>query len=174
MPPLAASPWQAEHFSAKTLAPCAGVPLPGGRLVPSGRTAISHCLMSLSVSGLPRPASCAAAALAVSAKARADAARILGIDMFDRSRAVDRPAGDAVVVLIGESERGRNRSTRFAAHGHKIRAQRLHVAAVVIGATLQDCRLAIPAPRHDKPRECLVVNRALQRRLAPAFAAVGR
>src|SRR4029077_16247173 len=47
------------------------------RQIGTGRTAISHCLMSLSVSGLPRPASCcAAAALAASAKARTDAARI--------------------------------------------------------------------------------------------------
>src|ERR1700751_3831845 len=131
MPPLAASPWQAEHFSAKILAPCAGVPLPGGRLVPSGRTAISHCLMSLSVSGLPRPASCARAAPAARANARTDAARILRIEMFDRSCAVDCPAGDAVVVLIGESERGRDRSARLPAHGHKLGPERLHVATVV-------------------------------------------
>src|SRR3974377_1712737 len=161
MPPLAVSPWQAEHLSEKILAPCAGVPLPGGRLVPSGRTAMSHCLMSLSVSGLPRPASCAEAAPAKRAKARTDGARLLCIDMFDRSRAVDRPAGDAVVVLIGESERGRDRSGRLAAQRHKLSTQRLHIAAVVVSAALQDCGLAIPAPRHDKARKSLVVNRAL-------------
>src|SRR6516225_1728594 len=81
------------------------MPLPGGRLVPSGRIAISHCLMSLSISGLPRPASCASAVAVVNNNAKT-AAKILGIDMFDLPLAVDRPAGDTVVVLIGESERG--------------------------------------------------------------------
>src|SRR5215471_1257547 len=149
-PPFPASPWQAEHFSAKILAPCAGVPLPGGRLLPSGRTVMSHCLMSLSVSGLPRPESCARAVPAANTNARTSAATILRIDMFDLSCAVDRPAGDAVVVLIRKTERGRNRSACFATHGHKVGAQRLHVATVVVSAALQDCGLTIPAPRHDK------------------------
>ena len=42
-----------QHFSAKSLAPCAGVPLPGGRLVPSGRMVMSQALMSASLIGLP-------------------------------------------------------------------------------------------------------------------------
>jgi len=70
----------------------------------------------------------------------------------------------AQVVLIGESERGRHRSRRFTAHRHKIGPQRLRVAGVVIGAALQDRRLAIPAPRHDKTGKGFVMNRALQRR----------
>src|ERR1700751_2656102 len=102
MPPLAASPWQAEHLSAKILAPCAGVPLPGGRFVPSGRTAMSHCLMSVSDSGLPRPAFCAAAGRAQNKSARGSASVTsdLCIAMLDLPLAVDGPTGEAVVVLI--------------------------------------------------------------------------
>src|SRR5271168_5587613 len=121
-PPLALSPWQAEHFSAKILAPLAGVPLPGGRLVPSGRMAMSHCLMSASVSGLPSPAFCANAGAAMKESAKASAASGLHIDMFDPPFAVDRPAGDAVVVLIGEGERCRHRIGRLAARRHEIGA----------------------------------------------------
>src|ERR1700684_2608137 len=127
-PPLAASPWHAEHFSANIFAPFAGVPLPGGRLVPSGRTAMSHCLMSASVSGLPRPGDCASAAPAPKASARAVAAITLRIDMLDLPFAVDGPACGAVVMLIGEGERRRHRVHRFAPLRHEFGAQRLRVA----------------------------------------------
>src|ERR1700751_335030 len=98
MPPLAASPWQAEHFSAKILAPCAGVPLPGGRLVPSGNTAISQFAISASVIGLPSrgeglPGACASAAPAPSAaRTRAKKSALLCIDMFDVPFGIDGPA----------------------------------------------------------------------------------
>src|SRR5580700_2317088 len=177
MPPLPASPWQAEHFSANIFAPFAGVPLPGGRLLPSGRMAMSHCLMSASVSGLPRPGDCAGAVPTpkVSTKAAAAAAAIrLRVDMLDLPFAVDGPAGRAVVMLIGEGERRRDRIHRFAPLRHEVGAQRLDVAAVVVSAAEQRRRLAVPAPRYDETREGLFVDRALQRGFAPAFAAVGR
>src|SRR5580704_6900684 len=174
MPPLAASPWQAEHFSENIFAPFAGVPLPGGRLVPSGRTAMSHCLMSASVSGLPRPGDCASAASAPKASARAVAAITLRVDMLDLPFVVHGPARGAVVMLIGERKRCRDRVHGFAPLRHEVGAQRLNIAAVVVGTTKQRCRLAVPAPRHDETREGLFVDRALQRGFAPTLAAVGR
>src|SRR5580700_7919619 len=174
MPPLAASPWQAEHFSANIFAPFAGVPLPGGKLLPSGSTAMSHCLMSASVSGLPRPGDCASAAPTPTASARAVAAIKLRVDMLDLPFAVDRPACCAVVMLVRESERRGDRVHRFAPLRHEFGAQRLNVAAVVVSTAEQRRRLAVPAPRHDEAREGLFVDRALQRGFAPAPAAVGR
>src|SRR6516165_12817571 len=115
-------------------APWAGVPLPGGRLVPSGRTAMSHCLMSASEIGLPSfgLGLCARAVPTVSATAQASSG--LRIDMLDLPFAVDAPAGEAVVVLVGESERRRQRLPRLAARGDELGAQRLHVAGLVPGA----------------------------------------
>src|SRR2546427_4223212 len=46
--PFPPSPWHGEHFSAKTRAPWTAVPLPGGKPVPSGITAMSQALMSAS------------------------------------------------------------------------------------------------------------------------------
>src|ERR1700730_9763898 len=163
MPPLAASPWQAEHFSANIFAPFAGVPLPGGRLAPSGRTAISHCFMSASVSGLPSPGDCASAAPAPKASARAVAAITLRVDMLDLPFAVDGPACGAVVMLIGEGERRRDWVHGFAPLRHECGAQGLDVAAVVVSTAEERRRLAVPAPRHDEAREGLLVDRALQR-----------
>src|SRR4029077_1924393 len=140
-PPLAASTWQAEHFSANIFAPFAGVPLPAGRLVPSGRTAMSHCLMSASVSGLPRPGDCANAVPAPKASTRPAAAITLRVDMLDLPFVVDGPACGAVVMLIGERERRRDRVHGFAPLRHEVGAQRLNIAAVVVGATEQRCRL---------------------------------
>src|ERR1700730_18045936 len=94
--PLAASPWHAEHFSANIFAPFAGVPLPGGRLLPSGRTAMAHCLMSAWVSGFPRPGDCARAPPAQQASTRAAATIKLRVDMLDLPFAVDGPACGAV------------------------------------------------------------------------------
>src|ERR1700733_8783897 len=174
MPPLAASPWHAEHFSAKIVAPFAGVPLPGGRLLPSGSTAMSHCLMSASVSGLPRPGGCASPTPVPQASARAAAAITLRVDMLDLPFAIDGPTCRAVVMLIGEGERRRDRVHGFAPLRHEFGAQRLDVAAVVVSAAEQRRRLAVPAPRHDEARKGLLVDRALQRGFAPALAAVGR
>src|SRR5215471_18102508 len=103
-PPLAWSPWQEEHFSAKILAPSAGVPWPGGRPAPFGRIAMSHCRMSASESGRPRLGDSASAMSAPPASASRRTASGLRIDMLDLPFAVDAPAGDAVVVLVREGE----------------------------------------------------------------------
>src|SRR5579862_5695150 len=127
---------------------------------------MSHCLMSASLSGLPRPGDCASAAPALQASATTAAAIALRVDMFDLPFAVDRPAGGAVVMLIGEGKRRRDRIHRFAPLRYEIGAQWLHVAAVVVSTAEQRRRLAVPAPRHDEAREGLLVDRALQRGFA--------
>src|SRR5262249_53806176 len=105
--------------------------------------------MSASVMGLPSPGVSAFAAVAKpDARAIATAGSALCIDMLDPSAPVDAPAGDAVVVLVGEAERIGDRLVGLSALGHELGAKRLHVAAFVPGATLQHHRLAVPAPRH--------------------------
>src|SRR5579871_5557919 len=134
--------------------------------------------MSCSDMGLPRfgepPGLCAPTAPTLNTSAVARANSDLRIDMLDLPFAVDAPAGDAVVVLVRERERGGERLLGLAPRRHEFRAQWLHVAGLVPGAALQDRGLAIPAPGHLEPRECLVEDRLLQRRLAPALAAVRR
>src|SRR6516164_3007317 len=98
----------------------------------------------------------------------------LRIDMLDLPFAVDAPAGDAVVMLVGERQRSWQRLGGLATRGDELRAQGLRVAGLVPCSALQDRGLAVPAPRHGKTGECLVLDRPLQRRLAPAFAAVRR
>src|SRR5438067_5561368 len=97
---------------------------------------MSHAAMSASVAGLPRPGACANAAGATQASTAATAHENLRVDMLDPSGAVDRPARDAVEMLVGESEH-RRRRPGLAAHGHELGAGRLHVAALVPGAALQ-------------------------------------
>src|SRR5712691_4403620 len=148
-PPLPPSPWQATHFSAKTRAPWAGVPLPGGKPVPSGMMAISHALMSASEIGFPSPGVSAAAAPEPNVSATPSANSGLSVDMFDLPGVADAPAGDAVVVLVGESQRvGRRRG--LAPRGDELGPGRLEVAGLVPGAALQDHGLAIPAPGHTE------------------------
>src|ERR1700693_5365709 len=108
--PLAPSPWQAtQPFSTNNLAPSAAVPLPGGRLVPSGRVVMFQALMSASEIGLPRPGVSAALAGPMASPSSATPASKLRIDMLDLPFAVDAPAGEAVVVLVGEPENVGNR-----------------------------------------------------------------
>src|SRR5215471_13027535 len=124
-PPLAWSPWQEEHFSAKILAPSAGVPWPGGRPAPFGRIAMSHCWRSASESGRPRLGDSASAAPAP-ARARRRTAIGLRVDMLDLPFAVDAPARDAVVVLVGKGERRRDRLLGLAAGRHELGAKRVN------------------------------------------------
>src|SRR5687767_4093208 len=53
-PPLPCWPWQTAHFAAEIRAPSAGVPLPGGRPVPSGKTLMFHAAISAGLIGFPR------------------------------------------------------------------------------------------------------------------------
>src|ERR1700722_2023986 len=102
-PPLPLSPWHAAHFSAKMAAPCADVPLPFGNPVPSGRMLMSQLAIAASSSGLPRCGVSAFDGLAVVASKNAAARRMgLGVDMLDLAARCNAPAGDRVVVLVGE------------------------------------------------------------------------
>src|SRR5205823_12164388 len=81
--PFPPSPWHAEHFSAKTRAPWTAVPLPGGKPVPSGITAMSQALMSASEIGCPSRGVWASAAPEPKTSARTKARTSLSVDMFD-------------------------------------------------------------------------------------------
>src|ERR1700726_4182678 len=84
MPPSPLSPWQAAHFCLKIGAPCAEVPLPGGKPVPSGMTKISQAARSEGLTGLPRLGPSAKAAPATIARASEEAPiQTLRIDMLD-------------------------------------------------------------------------------------------
>src|SRR5215831_16332371 len=58
--------------------------------------------------------------------------------------------------------------------GNDLGARRLHVAALVPGPALQHRGSAVPAPGHAEARERPWQHRLLQRRVAPALAAVCR
>src|SRR5262252_2435664 len=111
--------------------------------------------ISASLIGLPRPGISATAVPAPNAKVSERTNSELRIHMFDASRAVDAPTGDAVVVLVGEPQRVRHRLVGLAARGNELGTQRLHRAGFVPGATLQHHRLPIPPPRHTEAGERL-------------------
>src|SRR5262245_33634060 len=81
-PPLPPSPWQAAHFCTYMGAPCAGVPLPGGRPVPSGIALMSQAPTSFSVIGWPRLGPCWASAVPVASASAAARRTDLRVDMF--------------------------------------------------------------------------------------------
>ncbi len=92
--------------------------------------------------------------------------------MLHLPAALDRPAGDGVVVLAGEAVQRRNFRS-LAARRHQLGSGRLLVAALVPRPALQYRGTAIPAPRQAKSSERLAEDWLLQRRLRPALAAVG-
>src|SRR5260370_1899701 len=172
MPPLPPSPCQATHFCAKILAPSAALPLPAGRLLPSGRMLISHSARSACVIGLPRRGPSASATLAPSASPATPAMTAsLGIDMLDLPLGLDRPTGDGV-EMVARKTADRRGFRGLAAQRHELLAGRLHVAGLVPGPALQDRRPAVPAPRHREPGEGLRQARLLQGRFGPTLAAV--
>src|SRR5262245_21070898 len=132
---------------------------------------MSQADSSCGVMSLPRPGPSARAATTAKTSA-APARRSLRVDMLDLPFGVDRPAGGAVVVLAREREH-RRRPRGLAAMRDDLRPRRLHVAAFVPGAALQDRGAAVPAPGHAEARERLRQHWLLQRRLGPALAAVG-
>src|SRR6516164_6916100 len=99
--------------------------------------------MSPSAIGLPSPGVSAAAVPAPRAHAspkteRNKAKRSLRVDMLDLPFAVDAPAGDAVVMLVRESERSCDRLLGLATGRDELGARGLHVAGLVPSAALQD------------------------------------
>src|SRR5215475_6439439 len=104
-PPTPSLPWQASHFCAKIAAPCAAVPLPGGKPLPSGAMLMSHRARSASLTGLPSPgwsADATTAPASTNIAGRTTCSR-LTIDMLRLPLAVDRPAGDDVHVAHRKS-----------------------------------------------------------------------
>src|SRR5215472_10941702 len=149
-------------------APCAGVPAPGGKPVPSCRTLISHAALSAASIGLPRLGPSAKAGPATTNSASPSVGIIaLSIDMLDLPRAVNRPAGDGVEVLV-QYRPDRRDCLQLAALRYKLSAGRLHVARLVPSAALQNCGAAVPTPRHTEAGEGLAQHGLLQRRLPPA------
>src|ERR1700741_2739924 len=135
---------------------------------------MSQARMSASVMVLPRLGDCAVAVPAAKARVAARAIKSLRVHMLDLPFAVDAPAGDAVVVLVDERERVLHRLRALPAQRDDLRARGLRVAGLIPGAALQDDRLTVPAPRHAEAGEGLRLRRALQRRLGPTLAGVGR
>src|SRR5262245_43349570 len=132
---------------------------------------MSHAAISRSEIGAPSPGDWAAAAPEPSTRSAASTA--LGVDMLTLPARIDPPARDAVEVLVHETVMIFYRRLGLAPLGHEFGAQRLRIAAVVGSAAQQHGRSAVPAPRHAKARVRLGQHRLLQRRLAPAAAAVG-
>src|SRR6267378_3725625 len=141
--PLPFSPWHAAHFCAYTGAPCAGVPLPGGKPLPSGRMLMSQAAISAASMDLPRLGP-AARQPKLTAKINT-AAVSLCVDMAYRPRAADRPAGHAVVVLARE-RRHRRHFRSLPPHRDDLGARGLRVARLVPCPTLQYGGAAIPVP----------------------------
>src|SRR5437016_3532363 len=143
-------------------APSAGVPLPGGRPVPSGRTLMSQAAICAGVSGLPRFGVCAKAALALRTivsmtrnlglRFRAVALTLcasLRIYMLHLSATLDCPTRDGIVVFVRESGYGWN-PRGLAASSHELGSSRLHVAGLVPRTALQYGSAAVPPPRHTE------------------------
>src|SRR5438876_11144363 len=106
-------------------APCAGVPLPGGRPVPSGRMLMSQAAISAVSMGLPR---LGPAARQPKLTAKIDRAAVsLCVDMAYRPGAADRPAGHAVVVLAREGG-GRRHFRRLPPQRYGLGARRPQAA----------------------------------------------
>src|SRR5262249_25304504 len=136
-------------------APCAGVPAPGGKPVPSGCTLMSHAPRAAGSIGCPRWGPAAATTPATSQSARHAAAILpLDVDMLHLPRMVDRPARDGIAVLVQHRHGGRDR-LQLPTFGHKFDTGRLHVAGLVPGAALQDGGTTVPAPGHAKAGEGL-------------------
>src|SRR3989475_2588932 len=84
-------------------APCAGVPPPIGRPVPSGWMLMSQAAISAGSIGVPRFGPAEKAALEPRPSARTMPGSLC-VNMFHLPFAVDRPAREAVVVLVREAE----------------------------------------------------------------------
>src|SRR5579883_2306038 len=151
-------------------APCAAVPLPGGRPLPSGPMLMSQSASSASLIGLPSPGRSAAfAAAAQPRQSPTDMATVKkcsAVNMLDLPVVVHRPARDHIHMPHWEC-RDRSVDLRLAALGEHLAAGRLHVASLVPRAALQHHRLTVPAPGHAKPRQSLAEHRFNKGGLCP-------
>src|SRR5581483_5971309 len=150
-------------------APARGVPLPLGSPAPLGGILMSYRAISAAATGSPSRGPLAVgvvrwpAQLASRASAAAAAMRLC-IYMAHAPVGFNRPGHDRVVV-----EAVRRRITR-----EPFLARRLNAPLFVAGAALKHRRLAFPQPRQSKAHQCLGPLFAVERRLTPRRAAVGR
>src|SRR5438874_6492073 len=130
--------------------PCLAVPLPTGRPWPSGRTSVSHALISSTSAGRPRPSLCETLVGSCAAICCADASGIeiattpqpspartkslANLDIFGLAVRVHQPGLNAVVVIDRVD----------AADLAQLLLARLHIAGGIHGARLDHHLLAIP------------------------------
>src|SRR5688572_4271283 len=78
-------PWQDAHFSSQTFWPFSTLPDPGGKPLKSGRTSMSHALISAAVAGRPMPGNwapaCAGATSRIVTPAKAGAQVLINLDI---------------------------------------------------------------------------------------------
>src|SRR5258708_32724673 len=98
---------------------------------------MSHAAISAGSTGLPRLGASANAALAVKSARETVEITMLRVDMLDRPRAVDRPAGDGVEVLV-RKRRDRRGELQPCAFVVKIAKGRLHALRLVTRSASQD------------------------------------
>src|SRR6202048_5541557 len=131
-----------------------------------------HAPMSASEIGAPsRGASAAASGVTLIASATRAGTSGLGIDMLDLALAVDAPACDRIVMLIGEC-RDFGHRLGLPAQRHELGAPWLAIACLVPGAALQDDRPTVPAPWHAEAGKRHGQSRLLQGGLGPTLAGI--
>src|SRR5262245_17288371 len=67
----------------------------------------------------------------------------LRVNMFHLTVPFDRPARDGVKVFVRKRRDGRH-SRHLASRADELRSSRLYVPSFIPGATLQNCRTAVP------------------------------
>src|SRR5262245_55136569 len=156
--PLRSAPWQAAQACSYTVLPWAYVPLPAGRPLPSGATAMATAAISCAVAVAPKSnvpgypwararsgaarqsaARPSATSLATSSTARVRSARRVHILHTPVRR--DAPALDRVHVI--EQRAALERSTLR----NELPVGRLRVAGLVGRPALDHRRLSVPDPR---------------------------
>src|SRR5450432_543124 len=95
MPSWPLAPWHAAQFSSKITLPCATVPLPSGKPLPSGRTSISHAFISSGDAGRPKSTALAGDETMPATTA---AKTVLGKDIANPPRRIDAPGLLRIVV----------------------------------------------------------------------------
>src|SRR5215471_465078 len=127
------------------MAPCSGVPLPGGSPAPSGGMLMSHGAISAAVAERPRPGvSCAMLGTkAVKARSVVTAAVALCVYIFHLTTGLYLPRLDGVVVKDCVRSVG----------GYQSIARRLDRTSFVGGTALQYGRGTVPLPRDAEARQ---------------------
>src|SRR5438094_244640 len=175
-PSVPVLPWHAAHLRSYSTAPCTGLPLPGGRPVPSAITSMSQALISSAVAGLPKPNVAGAPGGPASVSLRpqppprspstttTNAPRTLTIGL-ERHGAVPPhpPRSDVIEMVVGAQ----------AACLPELLQGRLHVAGLVHCAARECGFRPVPVPQVPEPRMTLGEYGLLQLGGRPAPPAIG-